>query len=70
MACGFVPRVDSQLDVHHLHPLADGGERLTALTDVAVLCANCHRLAHTTTPPIAIDALKTMLNDSSNDIAS
>ena len=70
MVCGFVPRVDSQLDVHHLHPLADGGERYTGLTDLAVLCANCHRLAHTTTPPIAIDALKTMLNDSSNDIAS
>ena len=52
MVCGFVPRVDSQLDVHHLHPLADGGERYTGLTDLAVLGANCHRLAHTTTPPI------------------
>ena len=63
MVCGFVPRVDSQLDVHHLHPLADGGERYTGITDLAVLCANCHRLAHTTTPPIQIDTLKSMLTD-------
>ena len=68
MVCRFVPKVDSQLDVHHLHPLADGGERLTALTDVAVLCANCHRLAHMASPPVTIEALKTMLNDLSNDI--
>ena len=68
MVCRFVPKVDSQLDVHHLHPLADGGERLTALTDVAVLCANCHRLAHMASAPVPIEALKTMLNDLSNDI--
>ncbi len=70
MVCGFVPKVDSQLDVHHLHPLADGGERLTALTDVAVLCANCHRLAHTTTPPVPIDLLKIMLTELPTNIAS
>ena len=68
MVCRFVPKVDSQLDVHRLHPLADGGERLTALTDVAVLCANCHRLAHMASAPVPIEALKTMLNDLSNDI--
>jgi len=69
MVCGFVPKVDSQLDVHHLHPLENGGERLTALTDVAVLCANCHRLAHTTTPPVPIDSLKIMLAESPTNIA-
>jgi 5-methylcytosine-specific restriction endonuclease McrA len=70
MVCGFMPRVDSQLDVHHLHPLADGGERFTGLTDVAVLCANCHRLAHTTTPPVPIDSLKIMLTEFPTNIAS
>jgi Rad3-related DNA helicase len=44
-ACGFVPQVDSQLDVHHLDPIAEG-QRKTTLADVVVLCANCHRLAH------------------------
>ena len=67
MVCRFVPKVDSQLDVHHLHPLADGGERLTALTDVAVLCANCHRLAHMASPPVPIEALRSMSTDSTDN---
>lgn len=45
--CGFVPKVDSQLDVHHLDPIAEG-QRETRIEDVVVLCANCHRLAHAT----------------------
>lgn len=61
MSCGFLPRVLSQLDVHHLHPLADGGERLTALSDVAVLCCNCHRLAHSSAPPMTIAALQALV---------
>jgi hypothetical protein len=61
MCCGFVPKVDSQLDVHHLHPLGTGGERLTGLDDVAVLCANCHRLAHSESPPLALAALRTLV---------
>lgn len=43
--CGFVPQVSSQLEVHHLNPIAEG-KRRTVLTDVTVLCANCHRLVH------------------------
>lgn len=34
------------LDVHHLNPVAGGGERLTRIEDVIVLCANHHREAH------------------------
>ncbi len=60
MACDFVPKVASQLDVHHLNPLAQGGERLTSIADVAVLCANCHRLAHSTTQPIPVATLRSL----------
>ena len=68
MACEFVPKVDSQLEVHHLHPLADGGERVTRIeTDVAVLCANCHRLAHSASPPLAIEVLKGFYRSTSVD---
>ncbi|MGS5085600.1 DEAD/DEAH box helicase [Hydrogenophaga sp. A37] len=63
MACGFTPRVDSQLDVHHLNPVADGGERVTTLADVAVLCANCHRLAHSEQPPMTLEALRSLVQD-------
>ena len=43
--CDSVIKHVSQLDVHHLNPIAEG-VRKTTLNDVAVLCANCHRLAH------------------------
>lgn len=61
MACGFEPKTANQLDVHHLNPVALGGERITSMADVAVLCANCHRLAHSRHPPLPIDALQTLL---------
>ena len=60
MCCGFHPKVISQLDVHHLFPLSEGGERLTSISDLAVLCANCHRLAHSTAPPLSIEAMKAL----------
>ena len=60
MACGFKPKVDSQLDVHHLQPVSEG-ERLTSLDDVAVLCANCHRLAHSEDPPLPLVTLRALV---------
>ena len=59
MACHFITRADSQLDVHHLDPIAEG-QRRTKIEDVVVLCANCHRLAHTTTPPVGLANLRTV----------
>jgi len=61
MACSFVPRVDAQLDVHHLDPITEGVRR-TKLDDVVVFCANCHRLAHATHPPLALAELIALLN--------
>ena len=58
MACEFVPEVLRQLEVHHLDPLADRGPSHTTLSDVAVLCRNCHGLAHSTNPPIPLAELK------------
>lgn len=60
MACGFAPKVDMQLEVHHLKPIAEG-ERLTSLADVAVLCANCHRLAHSEEPPLPWVTMRTLV---------
>lgn len=57
MACDFLPKADSQLDVHHLDPIAEGVRR-TKIEDVVVLCANCHRLAHTTKPPVPLAELR------------
>jgi predicted HNH restriction endonuclease len=47
-----------------LFPLADGGERVTKIqTDVAVLCANCHRLAHSASPPLPLGVLRGLHQD-------
>ncbi len=59
MSCGFKPKVISQLDVHHLFPLHEG-ERRTEISDLAVLCANCHRFAHSTEPPLTVEAMKSL----------
>lgn len=32
-------------EVHHKRPISDG-ERVTQLDDLAILCANCHRVVH------------------------
>jgi 5-methylcytosine-specific restriction endonuclease McrA len=58
--CDLVPAHPSQIDIHHLKPIADG-ERQTTLDDVIPLCANCHRLAHTCNPPLPIDELRDMV---------
>lgn len=35
------------IEVHHVVPLAEAGRSLTdPVTDMNVLCANCHRMAH------------------------
>ncbi len=61
-ACSFVPTVLGQLDVHHKSPIKEG-ERKTRLEDVAVLCANCHRLAHAEDPPVPVERLAELTRD-------
>jgi 5-methylcytosine-specific restriction protein A len=35
------------IEVHHLNPLSDRDtERTTTVEEVAVVCANCHRVLH------------------------
>jgi 5-methylcytosine-specific restriction protein A len=49
--CGLIPELvfgqsgASVLECHHLTPLRLG-ERTTRLTDIALVCANCHRALH------------------------
>ena len=37
---------DACFEAHHILPLASGGERKTKLSDLALLCACCHRMIH------------------------
>lgn len=50
--CGFKPNVsdkeleESVFEAHHIVPLAQLDKSSTKLKDMALLCANCHRLIH------------------------
>lgn len=52
------------IEAHHTEPIASL-ERETENTSEAVVmvCANCHRIAHTRTPPYSIAELKDMIQD-------
>jgi 5-methylcytosine-specific restriction protein A len=50
--CGMTASVnvagleDAMFEAHHVLPLASSLERKTKLADMALLCANCHRMIH------------------------
>jgi 5-methylcytosine-specific restriction enzyme A len=50
--CGTEPRTtdpkmaDAIFEVHHLIPVSQAGERKVIFSDLALLCANCHRSVH------------------------
>ncbi len=41
---------DGYIEVHHVTPLHISGTRETKLSDLACLCANCHRMCHRSRP--------------------
>ena len=50
------------IEVHHTHPvhLMKPGSK-TRLADLALLCANCHRMAHRKRVPLTLEQLRTAL---------
>ncbi|MEU3157498.1 HNH endonuclease [Streptomyces griseoincarnatus] len=55
-ACGFDfekvygDRGSGYIECHHIVPLHEAGESRTRLTDLALICANCHRMIHRRAP--------------------
>lgn len=50
-------------EVHHLIPLAEVEQPTqTRLQDLAILCANCHRVVHLKDPPYGLDEVRQMLS--------
>lgn len=55
-ACGFDfeatygPRGAGYIECHHIVPLHEAGEGRTKLSDLALICANCHRMIHRRAP--------------------
>lgn len=64
-ACGFSFAVAygdigmAFIECHHRRPLSDLGERQrTSLDDLALLCANCHRMIHVGRPWLTVEELR------------
>lgn len=51
-------------EVHHRTPLHESGPTKTNLADLAVLCANCHRMIHRGTPWLTVEALVELVGPS------
>ncbi|MBO8196210.1 HNH endonuclease [Streptomyces oryzae] len=55
-ACGFDfaavygERGEGYIECHHVVPLHEAGESTTKLSDLALICANCHRMIHRSAP--------------------
>lgn len=53
-------------EVHHIKPLSDCSEpSLTSLDDLAIVCANCHRVIHRSQPPATIPAIRRIIRERS-----
>ncbi|MFD4541336.1 HNH endonuclease [Streptomyces bauhiniae] len=66
-ACGFDfqevygDRGDGYIECHHVVPLHEAGESRTKLSDLALICANCHRMIHRQAPWPTPDELRTLI---------
>lgn len=65
--CGFDTTVvygEEYCEVHHLTPLSELQEDAeTSLDDLAIVCANCHRIIHLYSPPLTLDQVREKIND-------
>jgi 5-methylcytosine-specific restriction protein A len=66
-ACGFDfgkaygQRGEGYIECHHTVPLYFSGERKTKLSDLALLCSNCHRMIHRSSRWLTIDQLREVI---------
>ena len=74
-ACGFSfshaygERAAEYCEVHHLVPLAEAERSTrTKIQDLAILCANCHRVVHLRNPPYMLEELREMLSHARGDV--
>jgi 5-methylcytosine-specific restriction protein A len=49
------------IECHHLRPLSESGTTKTRLTDLALLCSNCHRMSHRGHPWHSLQALRELV---------
>ncbi len=56
---------DDYIECHHMNPLSErtNSEKIvkTSLDEVTVLCSNCHRMIHRTSPAMSLERLKSIV---------
>jgi 5-methylcytosine-specific restriction protein A len=52
---------DGFIECHHTLPLGEDSDRTTRLSDLAVVCSNCHRMIHRSQRALAIQELRERL---------
>jgi 5-methylcytosine-specific restriction protein A len=62
-ATAYGDRGSSYIEVHHIVPLHHIGESETRLEDLALLCANCHRMIHVSKPWLTVDQLRVLVQE-------
>jgi len=58
MTCNLVPKPGVPLEIHLLRASSVQDMDGTLEEDMAVLCMACHRLAHSTEPPLSLAMLR------------
>ncbi|MBB5829790.1 HNH endonuclease [Micromonospora carbonacea] len=58
------------IECHHRTPLHVSGETHTRLSDLALICSNCHRMAHRGSPWLTVEQLKALVATSSASIGT
>jgi len=62
----YGPRGFGYIEAHHTLPVSKLGEKAkTALRDIALVCANCHRILHKTKPWLSITTLRKIVKKNS-----
>ena len=55
-------------ECHHVVPLADlGRQKRTRLEDLAIVCANCHRMIHHARPWLTVAEVSVLVLDASTE---
>jgi 5-methylcytosine-specific restriction protein A len=59
----YGPIAQFLIHVHHLHPLAEaeGKRRVNPIEDLRPVCPNCHAVAHTNIPQLAIQDVRALI---------
>lgn len=75
LACGFnfdatytAAHARGYIEMHHVIPVSQlKGRVLDVRENLIPLCANCHKMAHRTNPPLSVDEIKKLLATARGD---